>query len=104
MEEGKIVEHEAPIAEKKLPRCRKGTRRNRKTGDCEKTVNKKASRRRLQIIDVLPDSNQQDQPTLKSAKKKKKLRKQQTETVEDRNRRDIAHEEHEYFISISKFG
>ena len=96
MEEGKIVEHEAPIAEKKLPRCRKGTRRNRKTGDCEKTGNKKASRRRLQIIDVLPDSNQQDQPTLKSAKKKKKLRKQQTETVEDRNRRDIAHEEHEY--------
>jgi hypothetical protein len=43
----------ARAEEPKLPRCPRGTRRNRKTGECEKKDGKRHTRR-LTIVDVLP--------------------------------------------------
>lgn len=61
----------------KNPRCPRGTRRNRKTGQCDKKTDKRQTRR-LTIVDVLPE---QTEPSLVFNKK---------------DERDFPYEENEY--------
>ena len=72
----------------KLPRCPRGTRRNRKTGECEKKDSKRHTRR-LTIVDVLPE---QVEPEVTIRTKRKRRRKR--ETVEDSP--EVPYEENEY--------
>ena len=54
----------------KLPRCPRGTRRNRITGKCEKTDSKRHTRR-LTIVDVLP-AQVEPEGTIRAKRKTKK--------------------------------
>ena len=72
----------------KLPRCPRGTRRNRKTGECEKKDGKRHTRR-LTIVDVLPE---QAEPQITIRTKRKRRRK--GEAVEDKP--EVPYEENEY--------
>ena len=66
----------------KLQRCPRGTRRNRKTGECEKKDAKRKTRRQLTIVDVLPE---QAEPSVVNRKK-----------VKVKDNIDAPYEENEY--------